>query len=524
MKRDLMDILACPVCKGELTLSVAKEEGDEVVEGTLHCDACSEDYPIEDTIPNLLPPDLRKAVAADADEPGEKAAQEAARRTRLRLIEAYPAAATALEAGTIRPDTLLFCEEGLFPYYDSTIHDTSPHGWLTLERAIRVSSNICAAKAGLSVPVGLFHETITRFGFGRRPGLFTAPSGRRLAGEAEGYVLPPNKWTPVDHAAISFGHGILVSPLQLIMAVNAIATGGLLLKPILVKEIRDAEGRLLQRNQRQVVRRVISRQTAATVRDFMEGVVSEGGTGYRAALAGYLRDEGMAIRGGVGYREIRRTADGVALTLDDGERLAAEAVLVATGRRPNTDGLGLADAGVALSHEGGIEVDDRMRTSKPGVYAAGDVTGRDKFVYMAAYGAKIAAENALDGDARRYDAGAMPLVVFTDPQVASVGLTEAAAREQGLEVRTSVLPLEMLPRALAARDTRGLIKLVAETGTDRLLGAHLLAPEGGDSIQAAALAIKAGMTVGELADTIFPYLTTVEGLKLAAQGFEREIE
>ncbi|MCZ6553813.1 MAG: penicillin-binding protein 2 [SAR324 cluster bacterium] len=196
-------------------------------------------------------------------------------------------AATALEAGTIRPDTLLFCEEGLFPYYDSTIHDTSPHGWLTLERAIRVSSNICAAKAGLSVPVGLFHETITRFGFGRRPGLFTAPSGRRLAGEAEGYVLPPNKWTPVDHAAISFGHGILVSPLQLIMAVNTIATGGLLLKPILVKEIRDAEGRLLQRNQRQVMRRVISRQTAATVRDFMEGVVSEGGTGYRAALAGY---------------------------------------------------------------------------------------------------------------------------------------------------------------------------------------------------------------------------------------------
>ena len=242
-----------------------------------------------------------------------------------------------------------------------------------------------------------------------------------------------------------------------------------------------------------------------------------------AALAGYLRDEGMAICGGVAYREIRRTADGVALTLDDGERLAAEAVLVATGRRPNTDGLGLADAGVEVSHDGGIVVDDRMRTSKPGVYAAGDVTGRDQFVYMAAYGAKIAAENALDGDARRYDAGAMPSVVFTDPQVASVGLTEAAARDQGLEVRTSILPLEMLPRALAARDTRGLIKLVAETGTDRLLGAHLLAPEGGDSIQTAALAIKAGLTVRQLAETIFPYLTTVEGLKLAAQGFERDL-
>ncbi len=117
----------------------------------------------------------------------------------------------------------------------------------------------------------------------------------------------------------------------------------------------------------------------------------------------------------------------------------------------------------------------------------------------------------------------MPSVVFTDPQVASVGLTEAVAREQGLEVRTSILPLEMLPRALAARDTRGLIKLVAETGTDRLIGAHLLAPEGGDSIQTAALAIKAGLTVRQLAETIFPSLTTVEGLKLAAQGFERDL-
>ena len=97
------------------------------------------------------------------------------------------------------------------------------------------------------------------------------------------------------------------------------------------------------------------------------------------------------------------------------------------------------------------------------------------------------------------------------------------AGAQGRGVRTSRLPVDRLPRALAARDTRGLIKLVAETGTDRLIGAHLLAPEGGDSIQAAALAIKAGMTVGELADTIFPYLTTVEGLKLAAQGFERDV-
>ena len=244
------------------------------------------------------------------------------------------------------------------------------------------------------------------------------------------------------------------------------------------------------------------------------------------ALAGYFRDEGITVRGSLSYRSIRRTERGVALSVtgdDTQETIEAESVLVATGRRPNTQGLGLEEAGIALLPNGGIKVDGRMRTTKPGVYAAGDVTGRDQFVYMAAYGARIAVENALDGDARSYDATAMPSVVFTDPQVASVGLTEADARAQGLDVKTSVLPLDYVPRALAARDTRGLIKLVANKQTDALLGAHILAPEGCDSIQTAALAIKHGMTVADLAETIFPYLTTVEGLKLAAQTFEKDV-
>ena len=194
-----------------------------------------------------------------------------------------------------------------------------------------------------------------------------------------------------------------------------------------------------------------------------------------------------------------------------------------TGRRPNTRDLGLDDVGVALAANGAVEVDAHMRTSRPGTYAAGDVTDRDQFVYMAAYGAKIAADNALRGDTRVYDATAMPWVVFTDPQAAGVGLTEADARARGFEVRTSTLDLAHVPRALAARDTRGLIKLVAETGTDRLLGAHVLAPEGGDTIQTAAMAIKGGLSVAALAETIFPYLTTVEGLKLAAQAFDKDV-
>ncbi len=245
-----------------------------------------------------------------------------------------------------------------------------------------------------------------------------------------------------------------------------------------------------------------------------------------AALTRYLEDEGVTVIGGLAYESVRRTQDGVMLTVvRDGRpaTISAERILVATGRAPNTEDMGLAEAGIAQTPTGAILVDDRMRTSKAGVYAAGDVTGKDQFVYMAAYGAKLAAKNALNSDSLRYDNSSMPAVVFTDPQVGSVGLTEARARAAGYDVRTSVLSLDNVPRALAARDTRGLIKLVADRGTRKLLGAHILAPEGADSIQTAAIAIRCGLTIDDLTDAIFPYLTTVEGLKLAAQTFDRDV-
>jgi mercuric reductase len=244
------------------------------------------------------------------------------------------------------------------------------------------------------------------------------------------------------------------------------------------------------------------------------------------ALAAAFRSEGITLHCGIAYDACREDESGVTLCIKEGGKLIelkAERLLVATGRRPNTESLGLAEAGVEQASGGAVVVDDRMRTSRPGVYAAGDVTDRDQFVYMAAYGAKLAALNALNGDSFTYNNKAMHWVVFCDPQVAGVGLTEAAARAAGYEVKTSVLPLDSVPRALAARDTRGLIKLVADAGTDRLLGGAILAPEGADSIQTLTLALKFGMTTRALGETIFPYLTTVEGLKLAAQTFDRDV-
>jgi len=259
---------------------------------------------------------------------------------------------------------------------------------------------------------------------------------------------------------------------------------------------------------------------------FRSRLLPEGEPEIGEALTGYFEKEGITVQRVGGYDAIRTSDRGVALSVTiDGsaEILEAQRVLLSAGRKANTMGLGLEEAGVALLPNGGIKVDDRMRTTKAGVYAAGDVTGRDQFVYMAAYGAKIAASNAMNNDGRRYDNRAMPAVVFTDPQVASVGLTEAAARSRGIDVESRVLTLDNVPRALAARDTRGLIKLVAEASSGRLLGAHILAPEGADSIQTAVMAIKAEMTVADLGATIFPYLTTVEGLKLAAQTFAKDV-
>ncbi len=253
------------------------------------------------------------------------------------------------------------------------------------------------------------------------------------------------------------------------------------------------------------------------------GVLPEAEPEISEALENYLAEEGIRLARVSGYENVARDGGNVRLTGIDGESFGAERLLLATGRMPNSDGLNLGAAGIETDARGGIAVDSQMRTANPNVWAAGDVTGRDQFVYMAAYGAKIAARNAVAGEARTYDNVTMPWVVFSDPQVAGVGLSEAQARAAGHEVVTSVLPLDAVPRALAARDTRGLIKLVAEVGTKRLLGAQILAPEGADSIQTAAMALKAGLTYEELGDTIMPYLTTVEGLKLAAQTFEKDV-
>lgn len=204
------------------------------------------------------------------------------------------------------------------------------------------------------------------------------------------------------------------------------------------------------------------------------------------------------------------------------DEVRCDQLLVATGRRSNADTLALENAGIETTKAGNIIVDDHMRTNVEHIYAAGDCTDQPQYVYVAAAAGTRAARNML-GDDVAIDLSAMPAVVFTDPQVATVGLDEQQARDQGIDIESRTLDIENVPRALANRDTRGFIKLVAEKDSGRIRGCQVLAHEAGEIIPAAALAIRNRMTVGDLADQLFPYLTMAEGLKLCAQTFSRDV-
>jgi len=242
-------------------------------------------------------------------------------------------------------------------------------------------------------------------------------------------------------------------------------------------------------------------------------------------LTAYLRDEGIDVRTETTVERVDR-ADGYRVQVScngQAEVLEADQLLVAAGRRANTKGFGLEAIGVSLGKKGEIVVDHHLETGVPGVYAAGDVAGDPMFVYVAAYGGALAAENALSGNTRRADLTAVPSVTFSDPAVASVGLTETEARARGIEPLVSRLPMEHVARSLAAHDTRGFVKLVADAATRKIIGAQILAAEAGEMITEPTLAIKFGLSIEDITSTFHPYLTLSEAIKLAAQTFDKDV-
>ena len=223
---------------------------------------------------------------------------------------------------------------------------------------------------------------------------------------------------------------------------------------------------------------------------------------------------------------VEAASGGAVVATASGRHVTAPQVLLATGRRARTDGLDLDAAGVKTDGAGFVAVDEHQRTSNPRVYAAGDVAGVPQHVYVAAATGRVAATNALaDDDAapEQVDYAGMPTVVFTRPVLASAGLTEAAASARGYDCVCRVLELADVPRALASRDTRGAIKLVADASSGNVLGVHAAAEGAGDVMLAATYAIKCGMTVDDMAETWAPHLTMAESLRLVAQLFGNDL-
>ena len=233
-------------------------------------------------------------------------------------------------------------------------------------------------------------------------------------------------------------------------------------------------------------------------------------------------DEGIrVVRRALPTRVSRDAATGQAVVTADvaggREEFRADQVLLALGRRPATDGLGLDAVGVKTGDLGEVVVSDRMQSSHPRIWAAGDVTGHPEFVYVAAQHGTLVAENAFAGADRAVDYARLPRVTFTGPAIGAVGMTEKDVVAAGIRCDCRVLPLHHVPRALVNRDTRGFVKIVVDADTGKILGITAVAKDAGELAAAGVHVL--GKTVAEVADAWAPYLTMAEGIRIAAKAF-----
>jgi mercuric reductase len=241
-------------------------------------------------------------------------------------------------------------------------------------------------------------------------------------------------------------------------------------------------------------------------------------------LARCLSNDGVEI-----YQSVQVTGAGakgrekkITAVVDGAERVfSAEQVLVTAGRHPNTGGLGLENLGVALGNGGRIVTDGRMRATD-NVWAAGDVTGEPMLESVAAKQGWVAATNALVlvRTSAKMDYGVVPHAVFTDPQLASVGITEQEALESGIRAKSAVVPLGRMAKAQVINDSRGAIKVVAEEGSQRILGVHLLAPQAADLLHEGVMIVKNSMTAEDVIDTLHVFPTLSDAFKMAARDLE----
>ena len=244
-------------------------------------------------------------------------------------------------------------------------------------------------------------------------------------------------------------------------------------------------------------------------------------------MTSYFESEGIQVLDHTEISQVKKSSKGIELALKRNEEPLSKTftrLLVASGRRPNTKALSLDAVGVKTDKNGAIYTDEYGQTNIENIYAAGDVLATPALVYTAAYEGNLAEENAFLGNTRKTNYKVVPWVIFSDPQVAGLGLNEAQAKAEGIEYDVSKLSLDNVPRAIAARDTRGFIKLLRKTGTQELIGARIIAPEGSELLMELSLMMRYEIPISDIAKELHPYLTLSEGIKLAAQTFDKDVK
>lgn len=249
-----------------------------------------------------------------------------------------------------------------------------------------------------------------------------------------------------------------------------------------------------------------------------------------------LEDEGIRFRVGVTIDRVYVRSDAKVVTVRGGrgaqrrrslatdtEEIAAEHILLAAGIQANTADLNLEAAGVRAGPNGFIAINEHYRTDNPDVFAAGDCVGKMALETVAAREGALAAENALRGETRTMNYDHVPHAVFTNPQVASVGLTEQEEMRRFGACSCRTIYMDAVPKAAAIKENRGLFKMVIHPQTTQVLGVHIVAPNAADLIHEAALAVKFGLTVDDVIDTVHVFPTLSEGIKRAAQAFRRDV-
>lgn len=230
----------------------------------------------------------------------------------------------------------------------------------------------------------------------------------------------------------------------------------------------------------------------------------------RDAVADEMRARGIDVRTGTPPAAIERRGDGLVLRAGDGGEFPCDQVLLATGRAPNTAGLGLEEAGVELTPRGAVRVDDALRSSVPSIHAVGDVTDRLNLTPVATAEGHALADALFGGGGRRIDLGNVPSAVFCQPPAASVGLTEEAARAAGRGVEVFRASFRPLRHTLTGRETRAMVKLVVDRADGSILGAHMVGEDAPEIMQMAAVARGAGATKADFDATLGIHPTTAE--------------